>query len=235
MDSLNSGTGKVNLSKQTVKLQKNEKVSLTKTAAAGLNKVNVGLGWDPVGQSLNEVKPAEKKGFLSKLFSSSPTTIKKEADIDCDAWVAAFDATGKQLKVVYFGDKDWYNGSTQLIHHCGDNLTGEGEGDDEVVEIYLNNMPSEVTRITVGVTIYSAIAKHQTFDMIQNLFVRIVDTRDGFEICRFDNRDTAKNPGSISFVVGDLLREPSGWEFKASAEASKASTISEAVRQCARR
>lgn len=225
----------INLEKKTVSLKKGEKVSLTKAVDTGLNKVYVGLGWDPVGSTpvLNETKP-EKKGFFTKLFGGGSTggggSSRRDADIDCDAWVACYSSTGQLVKTVYFGDKNYQNGSTMYVHHQGDNLTGEGDGDDEVIDIYLANLPENVTRVTVGVTIYSAIARHQTFDMIQNLFVRVVDTRDGFEICRFDNSATSQYPGSLSFIVGNLVRESSGWEFKAEGQGTKDATIGDAIK-----
>lgn len=228
--------GKVSLTKKTVSLAKKEKISLTKAVSNGLNKVFIGLGWDPVGSEPKNENKEEKKGFFSKLIKKAPTPASRPsgADIDCDAWVAVFDKGDNLIKTVYYGDKDYYNGGKTYVHHCGDNLTGEGEGDDEVIEVYLENLHSDAYRIRVGVTIYQATSRHQNFDMIQNLFVRVVDARDDFEICRFDNNDTAKDPGSLTFIVGDIVREPNGWEFKAIGEGNKATSISNAVRDYGR-
>lgn len=230
---MDSNGNKVSLTKKTVSLEKKQKISLTKAVETGLNKVNIGLGWDPVKQGSSYSAQPAKKGFLSKLFGGgAPTTqASKAADIDCDAWVAVFDNNNRLVKTIYFGDKDYANGSTTYIHHQGDNLTGEGDGDDEVIEIYLASLPSNIARVSIGVTIYEAVSRRQNFDMIENLFVRVVDTRDNFEICRFDNKATSEFPGSLTFIVGDLVRGDNGWEFEAVGKGTKDSTIQEAVRK----
>lgn len=232
---MDSNGNKVSLTKKTVSLEKKQKISLTKAVETGLNKVNIGLGWDPVkqGASTSSSAAPAKKGFLSKLFGGGESTPqpRRTANIDCDAWVAVFDNNNHLVRTVYFGDKNYAEGSTTYIHHNGDNLTGEGDGDDEVIEVYLANLPSSIKRVSIGVTIYEAISRNQNFDMIENLFVRVVDTRDNFEICRFDNKATSEFPGSLTFIVGDLVRGDNGWEFEAVGKGNKASSIPAAVRQ----
>lgn len=230
---MDSNGNKVSLTKKTVSLEKKQKISLTKAVETGLNKVNIGLGWDPVKHGASNSAAPAKKGFLSKLFGGGEPTVqpRSTANIDCDAWVAVFDNNNRLVKTVYFGDKNYTEGSTTYIHHQGDNLTGEGDGDDEVIEVYLASLPSNIARVSIGVTIYEAVSRRQNFDMIENLFVRVVDTRDNFEICRFDNRDTSEFPGSLSFIVGDLIRGDNGWEFEAVGKGTKDSSIQVAVRK----
>lgn len=230
---MDSNGNKVSLTKKTVSLEKKQKISLTKAVETGLNKVNIGLGWDPVKRGASNSAAPAKKGFLSKLFGGGEPTAqpRSTANIDCDAWVAVFDNNNRLVKTVYFGDKNYTEGSTTYIHHQGDNLTGEGDGDDEVIEVYLASLPSNIARVSIGVTIYEAVSRHQNFDMIENLFVRVVDTRDNFEICRFDNKATSEFPGSLTFIVGDLIRGDNGWEFEAVGKGTKDSSIQVAVRK----
>ena len=230
---MDSNGNKVSLTKKTVSLEKKQKISLTKAVETGLNKVNIGLGWDPVKQGAAKSVAPAKKGFLSKLIGGGESTVqpRSTANIDCDAWVAVFDNNNRLVKTVYFGDKDYVENSATYIHHQGDNLTGEGDGDDEVIEVYLASLPSNITRVSIGVTIYEAVSRHQNFDMIENLFVRVVDTRDNFEICRFDNKATSEFPGSLTFIVGDLIRGDNGWEFEAVGKGTKDSSIQVAVRK----
>ena len=140
----------------SVNLQKGQKVDLTK-GNAGLKRLIVGLGWDE----------AEKKvGLFGR---------KKGADIDCDASALVCGAGGKLLDkndIVYFGNLKHRTGA---ITHLGDNLTGEGEGDDEQLIVELNNIPENYEKIIFVVNIYKAFERNQHFGMIKNAFIRIVD------------------------------------------------------------
>ena len=130
----------------SISLKKGQKVSLTKESA-GLSNVLVGLGWDAV---------ESKKGFLTSLFGT------QAADIDCDA-TAILLKDGKfcdKNDVVYFGNLEHKSGT---VRHMGDNLTGDGEGDDEQILIDLSKVPAEYDRIVIVVNIYDCIKRKQEF------------------------------------------------------------------------
>lgn len=220
-------SGTVNLSKQTVNLSKSEKVNLTKMADTGLNNIMIGLGWDPVGEKKDA--PAQKKGFFARLFGGNGNTrpIANSQDIDCDAWVQTFYGDFVPDQLVYYGKLKYYEDGQPIIEHQGDNLTGEGDGDDEVINIYLDKLPSRVNKVAIGVTIYQAVSRHQSFGMIENAFIRIVDTRDGFEMCRYEGKEFS--PDSYTFIAGFLERGQNGWEFTASGISTSDATIQSAA------
>ena len=131
----------------SISLQKGQKVSLSKESK-GLSNVLVGLGWDAV----------EQRSGLFGLF--------KAADIDCDA-TAILLKDGKfcdKSDVVYFGNLEHKSGT---VRHMGDNLTGEGEGDDEQIQIDLSKVPADYDRIVIVVNIYDCIKRKQEFGMIK--------------------------------------------------------------------
>ena len=205
----------VNLTKQTVNLSKGQKVNLSKTAENNsLDSVMVALGWDPVGT---------KPGFLGKLFGKKSTA--NTPDIDCDAWVALFDKKGNKIETIYYGNRHYDN---DKIYHHGDNLTGAGDGDDEQITIKLSQLNDKVYEILVGVTIYSAKSRNQSFGMIENLFARVVDNKDNFEICRFDTKDFSGSKDDTNFIVGRFVLD-SEWNFEAIGTSDKSATIAEAV------
>ena len=145
----------------SISLKKGQKVSLTKESA-GLSNVLVGLGWDAV---------ESKKGFLASLFGT------QAADIDCDA-TAILLKDGKfcdKSDVVYFGNLEHKSGTERNV---GDNLTGNGEGDDEQILIDLSKVPAEYDRIVIVVNIYDCIKRKQEFGMIKNAFIRTLNLDD---------------------------------------------------------
>jgi len=184
----------------SVNLVKGQKISLTKENA-GLKKVMVGLGWDEVQQ---------KKGLLSSLFSSKP------ANIDCDASAILLGENGKVLGgdvnnyCVYFGNLRHRSGA---VVHQGDNLTGAGEGDDEQIMVDLSLLPSDVYRIVFCVNIYDAQSRGQHFGLIQNAFIRLVDTASNRELCRFNLTDNYS--GMTGMIVGEIYRQGAEWKFNA--------------------
>lgn len=194
----------VNINKTTVNLAKSQSVNLSKDYG-GLDEIHIGLGWDPV-----ENKPRGKGGFLSKLFGGSDNSSSNSADIDLDGWAAMYGEVGENLGTVYYGNKNYLNGT--ILHH-GDNLTGEGEGDDEVISIKLSRIPAEVKRVLIGITIFSGTTRNQQFGDIQNMFIRLVDMRDGFEICRYQGADFEKS--HRTFYAGVFTRENNEWSFNA--------------------
>ncbi|MCI8938930.1 MAG: TerD family protein [Dorea sp.] len=177
----------------SVRLQKGQKVSLTKENA-GLSQVLVGLGWDEAPQ---------KRGFFN---------LGKQADIDCDA-SAVMLKNGKLSgngDLVYFGNLQHRSGTVQ---HLGDNLTGAGDGDDEQIIIDLANMPQQYDKIVIVVNIYDAVPRKQHFGMIQNAFIRLVDGRTNQEMCRYNL--TEDYSGMTAMIFGEIYRYNGEWKFSA--------------------
>jgi tellurium resistance protein TerD len=193
----------------SVNLIKGQKVDLTK-GNASLTKVTVGLGWDPV----------KKKGFFG--FGGN-------VDIDIDASVILLDNNGKLTRkenVVYFGNLNSYCGS---VHHTGDNLTGDGDGDDEQIIIDLTKLPQNIHRIIVVVNIYQANSKQQHFGLIESAFVRLFDSKTNKELVKFNLTDNYS--GKTALVTGELYRYQSDWKFAAIGEGKTANSVSELANQ----
>ena len=181
----------------SISLKKGQKVSLTKESA-GLSNVLVGLGWDAA--------ESEKKGFFASLLGSG------SADIDCDA-TAILLKGGKfcdKSDVVYFGNLQHKSGT---VRHMGDNLTGDGDGDDEQIVIDLSKVPSEYDRIVIVVNIYQAVKRKQHFGMIQNAFIRLVDARNNKEMCKYNL--TENYSGMTAMIFGEIYRYNGEWKFNA--------------------
>lgn len=184
-----------------VSLKKGQKVDLKKDNGESLSNVIVGLGWDPI-------EPPAKGGFFG-LFAPKPP------EIDCDASVFMLKnghLSGTQ-DVVYYGNLKHASGAVQ---HCGDNLTGGGDGDDEQVKINLSAVQAEYDKIVFVVTIYHASEREQHFGMIRNAFIRIVDEKSHTEMCRFDLTDNYA--GKTAMIFGEVYRRDGAWKFNAIGE-----------------
>lgn len=179
-----------------VNLQKGQKISLTKEGI-GLRKVMVGLGWDEAEQ---------KRGW----FAPRPQTI------DCDASAILCGSDGKlisndtKVSCVYFGNLRHASGA--LIHQ-GDNLTGDGEGDDEQIMVDISLLPANVEKIVFVVNIYDASVKKQHFGLIRNAFIRLVDVNKNTEICRYNL--TEDYSGMTGLIAGEMYRLGNEWKFNA--------------------
>ncbi len=194
----------------SVSLQKGQKVDLTK-GNAGLRRVTVGLGWD-------EAKPAQK-GIFGGMFAPKPQAI------DCDAMAFLLDGNGKIARkkdVVFFNNLKHESG---CVMHMGDNLTGEGDGDDEQIMIDLANLPAQYQRIVVIVSIYQATQKNQQFGMIENAFIRIVDADKGNELCIYNLSENYN--GMVAMVFGELYRRNGEWKFNAIGQPLNVWSVSE--------
>ena len=231
--------GTVDLSKHTVNLSKGDKINLSKSAD-GLSKIMVGLGWDPASDEVTrEVTETIKPGFLGRLFGAQERTVTRQVTvrsnrgetIDCDAWLALL-RNGK-LKdnedIIYSGNKDFDAHGVNVVHHHGDNLTGEGDGDDEQITINLKELPDRYDSIVIGVTIYRGKEKDQSFGGLKNTFIRVVDERDGFEICRFNQSEMAENKDAITFIAGKLFKDKGEWQFTAIGKGTLDKSIAEAA------
>lgn len=170
-----------------VNLSKGQKVDLTKTNP-GLNKLHVGLGWD------------------TNRYDGGN-------DFDLDVVTFLLAAGGKVAAdedFVFYGNKRHASGS---VEYMGDNLTGAGDGDDEVVKVTLASVPAGVEKITFAVSIYDADVRHQNFGMVENAFIRIVDEAKGEEILRYDLGEDFSIETSV--VVGEMYRYNGEWKFNA--------------------
>jgi tellurium resistance protein TerD len=169
-----------------VTLAKGGNVSLTK-AAPNLTAVAVGLGWD--------VRATTGAAF----------------DLDASALLLA--TNGKVLSDQHFV---FYNNLTSpdgSVEHTGDNLTGEGEGDDESINVDLTGVPAQCERIVFPVSIHDADNRGQNFGQVRNAFIRIVNRSDNNELARFDLTEDAST--ETAMVFGELYRHSGEWKFRA--------------------
>ncbi|OOB75473.1 stress protein [Clostridium haemolyticum] len=185
-----------------VNLKKGERISLTKEDVT-LSRIMVGLGWDPVEQK-------SSKGIFGTLFNSSAP------DIDCDVSVIMLNKDSKiqsKKDVIYFGNLSHISGSVQ---HMGDNLTGDGDGDDEQVVLELSKIPSSIEKLVFVVNIYDCVKRNQHFGMIRNAFIRIMNLQDNKEMLRFNLTDNYSNKTGI--YVAEIYRRGLEWKFAAIGE-----------------
>jgi tellurium resistance protein TerD len=169
-----------------VSLSKGGNVSLTK-AAPGLTGVVVGLGWDV------------------------RTTTGADFDLDASAILAG--VNGKVVSdshFVFFNNLQSPDGS---VEHLGDNLTGEGEGDDEQVRVDLSTVPGEVDKVVFAVSIYEGNTRGQSFGQVRNAFIRVVNSADNNELARYDLSEDAST--ETAMVFGELYRNGAEWKFRA--------------------
>ena len=188
----------------SVSLQKGQKVNLSKDNA-GLAKVIVGLGWD-------EAKPSGGGGggFFATLFGGGAATTHQAIDCDASAIMLKNGKFVDRTDLVYFGNLKHKSGT---VNHMGDNLTGEGEGDDEQIVIDLSRVPAEYDKIVIVVNIYQAVQRKQHFGMIENAFIRLVDARNNKEMCKYNL--TEKYSGKTAMILGEIYRHNGEWKFNA--------------------
>ena len=206
----------------SLNLQKNETINLTKSlnlakGSNGLNNVIIGLGWDVA----ETPAPAQKKGLFGSLFSSPSSTLNTNFDLDASVIVCRNGRYHRTVEdLIYYGHQNHDSGA---IIHCGDNLTGEGDGDDEQILVNFNKLPSDVDRIEVVVNIYCANSRHQHFGMIKNAFVRLVNADTNQEICKYNLSENYY--GNIAMIFGELYKENNEWQFKAIGRGTNDSSI----------
>lgn len=188
----------------SVSLQKGQKVNLSKDNA-GLAKVIVGLGWD-------EAKPSGGGGggFFATLFGGGAATTHQAIDCDASAIMLKNGKFVDRTDLVYFGNLKHKSGT---VNHMGDNLTGEGEGDDEQIVIDLSRVPAEYDKIVIVVNIYQAVQRKQHFGMIENAFIRLVDARNNKEMCKYNL--TENYSGMTAMIFGEIYRYNGEWKFNA--------------------
>jgi stress response protein SCP2 len=202
-----------------INLQKGQRVDLTK-GNPGLSRIMVGLGWDPVKKSGG----GGGGGLFGGLFGGGGSG----ANVDCDASVIMLGANDKLQNnndVIYFGNLKSKDGS---VSHSGDNLTGDGDGDDEQVSIELNKVPSHVEKLVFVVNIYDAVKRKQHFGMIQNAFIRVVNPANNQELIKYNLTDDYS--GKTSLIVGEIYRHGNEWKFAAVGTGTNAAGLSDVVR-----
>lgn len=199
----------MNLNKNSISLKKGNSLSLTKEVE-GLTSVIVGLGWD--------VAKVQKKG----LFGFKSIT----PNIDCDASAFLLDSHGKVTDTVYFGN---LRSKCSSVMHTGDNLTGDGDGDDEQLIVNLPNVPAHISEIVFVVNIYSAKTRNQDFGMIENAFMRIVDRTNNKQIAHFNLTDNYA--GDTAMIFGSLKKVNNQWEFLATGTGTTDGSMSELRRR----
>ena len=186
-ENLNGNSSISNQSAGILNLNKNDILDLTKRNP-GLKKVSLGAGWDIANNGL---------------------------DYDLDIAAFLLDSNNKfntVSNIIFFNNKE-----SQGISLVGDNRTGAGEGDDEVININLEEINPNIAKIVFVVTIHEAQAKRQTFGMVENSYVRLVDLENNKrEICRFNLKENGSTATSVIFA--ELNRKGSEWQFKAIGE-----------------
>ena len=170
----------------SISLAKGGNVSLTKIAPS-LTKVAVGLGWDV------------------------RTTTGTDFDLDATALVCGPDGkVPDDRHFVFYNNLTSPDGS---VEHTGDNLTGEGEGDDEVIDVNVAAVPAGVEKVVFAVSIYEGGTRGQSFGQVVNAFIRVVDATTGSELARYDLSEDAST--ETAMIFGELYRHNGDWKFRA--------------------
>jgi tellurium resistance protein TerD len=171
----------------SISLQKGQKIDLTKSNP-GLVNVLVGLGWD-----------------TNKYDGGS--------DFDLDASAFLLDESGKAAEdsdFIFFNNKVHPSGA---VIHTGDNLTGQGDGDDEEIKVNLSKIPMNVAKISFTVTIYEAESRKQNFGQVSNAFIRIINEDSKEELIRYDLGEDFSIETAI--IAAELYRNGNEWKFNA--------------------
>lgn len=171
-----------------VSLNKGGRISLSKENP-GLRKIQVGLGWD------------------------ARETDGATYDLDASAFILnAADHVRTDQDFIFYNN---LKGADGAVEHMGDNLTGAGEGDDEVVKLDLSKLDTQadIGKIAMVVTIHDADRKGQNFGQIENAFIRVVNDDTGQEIVRFDL--TEDYSIETAMIFGEIYKKDGEWRFSA--------------------
>ena len=169
-----------------ISLSKGGNINLSKEAPNLVN-VLVGLGWD--------ARATDGQPFD---LDASLFMVKSDGKVPSDA------------HFIFYNQMASPEGS---IEHTGDNLTGEGEGDDESIKVTLSKVPPEIQRLVIVVTIHEAEARRQNFGQVSNAFVRILNRDNDQEVVRFDLSEDYST--ETAMVFGEIYRHSGDWKFKA--------------------
>jgi tellurium resistance protein TerD len=167
-------------------LQKGGNLSLSK-AAPNLTNILIGLGWD--------VRTTDGAAF------------------DLDASLFMVGETGKVRSDADFIFYNQAKSACGSVEHTGDNRTGAGDGDDESIKVNLANVPADVSRLVVTVTIHDAQVRQQSFGQVGGAFMRVVNSADNSEIARFDLSEDYST--ETAMIFGEVYRHNGEWKFKA--------------------
>lgn len=187
-----------------VNLQKGQKISLEKEAGGTLTQVKMGLGWD--------VAKSGGGGFLGGLFGGGSGD-----SVDLDASVVLFDANKQPVDVVYFGQLQSKDGS---IAHSGDNRTGAGDGDDEVITVNLSSIPAGVQSLVFTVNSFTG----QSFEKVANAYCRIVNGSNNGEIARYN---LSAQGVHTAMIMAKVYRHNGEWKMHAIGETATGRTFND--------
>lgn len=193
-----------------INLQKGQKIDLRKSNP-GLSSITVGLGWDPIKSS---------GGFFKSLMGG-------QQNVDCDASVFMLNSQGKlesNNDLIYFGN---LKSASNAVVHTGDNITGDGDGDDEQVLVNLDKVPAHIDKLLFVVNIYNCVARKQHFGMIQNAFIRVVDNSTKKEVVRYNLSDDYSSKTAL--IVGTIYRQGNTWQFSAVGEGTSDTCLKDVV------
>lgn len=196
-------------------LQKGQRIDLTK-GRPGLEKIIVGLGWDPIEQ--------KSKGLLGGLFGGGGSG--SNMDIDASVIMLEDDKFLNKENLVYFGNLKSKCGS---ITHTGDNITGEGDGDDEQVIVNLKDVPRNINKLVFVVNIYDCVKRKQDFGQVENAFIRVMNSSNNEELLKFNLSESYA--GSTSLIVAEIYRHGSEWKFGAVGTGSTDPGLSQMVKR----
>lgn len=188
----------------SINLIKGQKIDLTKQDGTTLNRVFMGLGWDEAGS---------KGGILSGIFGGG----SKSGSIDLDASCVMLDENKNVVDTVYFGKLYSADGS---VRHSGDNLTGAGDGDDEIINVDLQTVPERVKTIVFTINSF----RGQTFNEVDNCFARLVDTNTNQEISIYKLKEQGSH---TAMIMCKLYRHNGVWKMAAIGTPASGRTVND--------
>lgn len=193
-----------------INLVKGQKIDLTKNNSS-LTSLLVGLGWDPVKKS---------KGLLG-MFSSAP-----DVDVDASVFMLRNDKLVDKKDLIFFGNLQSRCGG---VRHTGDNLTGDGDGDDEQIIVELSRIPQDVNKLVFVTNIYDCVKRRQHFGMIENAFIRVADNKTGVNIARYNLSDDYN--GCTGLIVAEVYRHSGEWKFAAIGQGTNDTGLGDMMRK----
>lgn len=186
-----------------ISLVKGQKISLEKPDGSSLTKIYLGAGWDV----------AKGGGFLGGLFGGGG------GSIDLDASAILFDVNKQVLDNVWFAQLRSRDGS---IQHSGDNLTGEGDGDDEKISVDLTRIPAQVQQIVFTISSF----RGQTFEKVENAFCRVVDETNNTEVAKYN---LSAQGNYTALIIAKVYRHNGAWKMSALGETCNGKTIQDII------
>ena len=190
----------------SVNLSKGQKISLEKEAGGALSQIKMGLGWD-VGAA-----PQKSGGFLGGLFGGGGSA---GGSIDLDASCIMLDANKQMVDAIWFGQLQSKDSS---ILHTGDNRTGAGDGDDEVINVNLSRIPDHVQALVFTVNSFTG----QTFATVNNAFCRLVNASNNSEVARYD---LSAQGSHTALILAKIYRHNGEWKMHAIGETASGRTF----------